>query len=58
MAANYKTIEKVVKILDEETNQETVVKIVRRLRAETLPSGNASYDETVRRLCAAVNLGN
>ena len=56
MAANYKTVEKIVKILcDEVGSQEQVIVIVRRLLRETVPSGNHSYDATIERLNAAVH---
>ena len=56
MAANYKTVEKIVKIFcDEVGSQEQVIVIVRRLLRETVPSGNHSYDATIERLNAAVH---
>jgi hypothetical protein len=54
MSANYKTIEKVIKILAEEVGQEKTITVLRRLQRETVPSGNKSYDETVCRLCGVV----
>lgn len=53
MPANFPTIEKVKRILLEELDETRAVFLIQRLIRETVPSGNASYDETIRRMAKA-----
>ena len=50
MPANFPTIGKVIEILIEEVGESKAKKLIKRLHRETVPSGNASYDETINRL--------
>jgi hypothetical protein len=54
MAANFKTIDKVVEILIDEVNLYVALRMLRRLEKETVPSGNSSYDATIKRLLTAL----
>ena len=51
MAANLNTLDQVVTILRNYVDRTTLRVICHRLFIETVPSGNKSYDETIRRLC-------
>jgi hypothetical protein len=50
MAASPDTIKKILRVLRDHECETVVQLIVRRLWKETVPSGNKSYDVTVRRL--------
>ena len=50
MVANWKTIERILEIVLQECGSERAFHVLNRLSRETVPSGNSSYDETIRRL--------
>jgi len=50
MAASLNTVKKILRILRDHECETVIQLIVRRLGAETVPSGNKSYDATIRLL--------
>lgn len=53
MAANKKTIQKMLEILRFEVGRSQAEVIIERLLKETVPSGNGSYDTTIHLLYEA-----
>jgi hypothetical protein len=52
MSASYKTLDKAVSILRDFLSDNARMTLLQRLLDETVPSGNTSYDATIRRLAA------
>lgn len=57
MAANKKTIQKMLEILRFEVGRSQAETVIERLLKETVPSGNSSYDTTIHLLYEADRKG-